>query len=163
MNMHFLNDKMVGKYVTDWSILLNNDASRRGNGGNKLRTCRLFKTEFNVEKYYIMLFSLKHRSAFAKFRCGVAPIKIKTCQYENLAVEECVCLFCNRFENEMHVRLECNAYNDVRLILLNKTADIRPEFSFLSTIDKFKFLFSEHRLTKTCFNIWQNRNSLLLR
>ena len=35
-----------------------------------------------------MLLPLKHRSAFAKFRYSVAPVKIETGRYENLVVED---------------------------------------------------------------------------
>lgn len=73
--------------------MLNTDSSRRGNCGNKLRTYKLFKTGFKVEEYCKILLPLNHRSAFAKFRCGVAPIKIETGRYESLAVEERVCPF----------------------------------------------------------------------
>ena len=69
---------MMDKHSQDWEYALNNDSSRRGNGGNKLRTYRLFKIELKVEDYCKMLLALKHRSAFAKFRCGVAQLRIET-------------------------------------------------------------------------------------
>ena len=162
-----ISDKMMEKFEADWSIMLNTDSSRRGNGGNKLRTYKLFKTEFKVEEYCKILLPLKHRSAFAKFRCGVASIKIETGRYESLAVEERICPFCRNIEDEMHVILDCSVYNDLRVTLLDKASDVCPVFNDLNSLEKFKILFRERRLirfcAKTCFNILQRRNSLLFR
>ena len=95
-----LSDKMMHKFTEDWSSTLNTDTSRRGNGGNKLRTNKLFKSEFKVEDYCKMLLSFKHRSSFAKLRCSVAPIRIETGRYEGLSVEERICPFCSDIEDK---------------------------------------------------------------
>ena len=95
-----LSDKMMHKFTEEWSSTLNTDTSRRGNGGNKLRTYKLFKSEFKVEDYCKMLLPLKNRSSFAKFRCGVAPIRIETGRYEGLSVEERICPFCSDIEDK---------------------------------------------------------------
>ena len=77
---------MMEKFEADWPIMLNIDSSRRGTVGNKLintykYTYKLFKTEYKVEEYCKIVLPLKHRSAFARFRYGVAPIKIETGRY----------------------------------------------------------------------------------
>lgn len=161
------SDKMMDKFRTDWSSTLNNDTSRRGKGGNKLRTYRLFKSEFKVEDYCKLLLPLKHRSAYSKFRCGVAPIRIETGRYEGLPVEGRICPFCGKIENEIHVLLDCSVYNDIRVSLLDKASDTVQGFNDLSNVDKFKILLSHHMLirfcAKTCFNIIQRRYSLLFK
>ena len=58
--------------------------ARNRNGGNKLRTYRLFKQEFKSDPYLTCPMSKFHRSAYAKFRSGVAPIRIETGRYERL-------------------------------------------------------------------------------
>ena len=160
-----LSDKMMHKFTEDWSSTLNTETSRRGNGGNKLRTYKLFKSEFKVEVYCKMLLPLKHRSAFAKFRCGVAPIRIETGRYEGLSIEERICPFCSNIEDEKHVLLDCRVYNDLRTALLDKALYFVPGFTDLSNLEKFKILLSDHRLirfcAKTSFNIIQRRYSLL--
>lgn len=144
--------------------MLNTVSSRRGNGDNKLRTYKVFKTEFKVEEYCKMLLLLKHRSALAKFRCGIALIKIETDRYENLVVEERICPFCSNIEDEMLFILDCSVYNDLRNTLLDKASERYPGFNDLANSEKFKILFSERRLirfcAKTCFNILVRRNSL---
>ena len=48
-----------------------------------------------------------HRSALSKFRCCVAPLKLETGRYENIAPEQRLCFNCkNIVENEKHVLLE---------------------------------------------------------
>ena len=74
-------------------------------GGNKLRTYRSFKNEFITEPYLSIIVHKKYRSAYAKFRCGVAPLKIETGRYgvNRVPVEERLCETCNSVEDEFHV------------------------------------------------------------
>jgi hypothetical protein len=55
--------------------------------------------------------SSRYTSAFAKFRCGVAPLRIETGRYENKNVNERVCFICHeQIEDEKHVLLNCIKY-----------------------------------------------------
>lgn len=50
-----------------------------------------------------------HRSSYAKFRCGVALIRIKTGRYERLALEDRRSFNCVKHtENEEHALLILN-------------------------------------------------------
>jgi len=65
----------------------------------------------------------KYKRAFAKFRCGVAPLKIETGRYERVSIENRTCFnnICNVnncFENEKHVLLECPVYADLRCFFI---------------------------------------------
>ena len=77
-----------------------------------------------------MILPLRHRSAFSKFRLGVAPIRIETGRYEGLREENRICPFCanNIVENELHVILNCEIYKDIRESLFNKALSQNPEF-----------------------------------
>ena len=72
--------KVISNIV--WKEKLNATSAIRGNtqGGNKLRTYSQFKHEYGTEPYVTIITRKCYRSAYAKFRCGVAPIKIKTCR-----------------------------------------------------------------------------------
>ena len=65
----------------------------------------------------------------------------------------------------MHVILHCNAYNDLRNILITKASSLLPTFNNFTENDKTKFLFSYQSMiilcSKTCFKILQRRNLLL--
>ena len=47
----------------------------------------------HTEQYVSVVNQKKYRSAYAKFRCGVAPIKIETCRYglQRVPVEQRLC------------------------------------------------------------------------
>lgn len=48
----------------------------------KLRTYKLLKSNYEVEHYRKIHMSYAQRSAYAKFRCCVAPIKLETGRYK---------------------------------------------------------------------------------
>ena len=78
------------------------------NESSKLRTYRLFKNDYFKEKYLSVNMPGKYKRAFAKFRCGVAPLKIETGRYEGVSIENRTCFnnICNVnncIENEKHV------------------------------------------------------------
>ena len=77
-----------------------------------------------------MILPRNHRSAFSKFRSGVAPIRLETGRYERLIEAERVCPFCNtEIENEVHVMLKCSVYDDKRYSLFEKANMIDDNFS----------------------------------
>ena len=61
--------------------------------GNKLSTYRTFKNEFAIELYLRIIVNKIYRSAHAKFKCGVAPLKIETGRYgvNRVPAEEWLC------------------------------------------------------------------------
>ena len=73
-----LSQRMFGEYIDKWHMQINNNNGWTGSGGNKLRTYKLFKQSFHTEQYCEIIMSHSHRSALAKFRCGVAPLRLET-------------------------------------------------------------------------------------
>ena len=65
---------------------------------------------------WALLYTKKYRSAYAKFRCGVAPLKIETDRYgvNRVPAEERLCDACNSVEDEFHVLMKCPLYRDAR-------------------------------------------------
>ena len=62
-----------------------------------------------------MILPQKHRSSLSKFRSGVASLRKETGRFERIAEEQRVCPFCrNCVENEFHVIMNCDKYNDIR-------------------------------------------------
>ena len=98
-------------YTDKWKNELNRVWARRGNGQNKLRTYRTFKSNFETETYVKMIMPFSWCSAFAKFHSGVAPFS----RYENLAVNQRTCFNCRESaESEKHVLLHCPLYEDLQ-------------------------------------------------
>ena len=116
---------------------------RSGRGENKLRTYRLTKREYKTENYCLSRPPLKHRSAFAKFCCGLAPIRIETGRYEGLDVGRRTCPICkNGIEDEKRVILQCSLYDDIRKYLFDKAANVNENFIGLNDTDKLVILFT---------------------
>jgi hypothetical protein len=64
---------------------------------------KILKQVLATVSYHI---SSRYTSAFAKFRCGVAPLRIETGRYENKIVNERVCFICHeQIEDEKHALL----------------------------------------------------------
>ncbi len=154
-------------YVTRWQEQVTREDSIRGTGHNKLRTYCKYKQSFSTEPY-LKLLNKSHRSALARFRCGVAPIRIETGRYEQLYLNDRKCLLCqdDSVESEEHVILRCDAYSDIRDDLFAHIRTIYPQFSNLSDIDRLSFILSSHLVTAqsalACHNILQQRRNLLM-
>ena len=138
----------------------------RGEVANKMRTYKLFKNLFQTEGYCKIIFPLSHRSAFAKFRCGVAPLRLETGRYEGLPVDERKCPFCRvHVEDEKHVLLQCGKYDTIRENLFQKAVTVRRNFYYLPDDEKLVFLFSDQNMiracAKACFMILQRRAAFL--
>ena len=55
-----------------------------------------------------------HRSAYAKFRTGVAPLRLETGRYEHLNLEQRVCFNCeSEIETVEHELTQCPFYKDL--------------------------------------------------
>ena len=75
----------------------------------------------------------KYRSAYAKFRYGVAPLKIEAGRYgvNRVPVEERLCEACNRVEDKFHVLMKCPLYRDARDICFNSISAVSEVFADL--------------------------------
>ena len=154
-------DVLFDKYKVEWQ---NRILSQ--NVGKKLRTYKLFKQDFETELYLSKTVPYRYRRAFAKFRCGVAPLRIETGRYENKELNERVCFICNNeIEDEKHVLLACPLYADLREQLFYDIHTMNVNFSILSENDKFVYLFQSVEcfdiVAKTCFYILSRRNAFL--
>ena len=121
-------------------------------GGNKLSTYRTFKNTYITEPYVRIIAQKKFRSAYAKFRSGVAPINIELCRYglARIPVEERVCSHCNEVEDESHVLMYCPLYDDIRDQLTSEMGSNHPFKSFqqidLKSQKTYKSLDHDFRL-----------------
>ena len=110
---------LLDQYKSDWIQDINRESAMRGLGRNKLRTYRLFKTEFKTESYLYCPMTRAHRRSYARFRSGVAPLRLETGRYGGQAGSERICFDCEgAVENEEHELLVCPLYDDLRQTLL---------------------------------------------
>jgi hypothetical protein len=161
-----LENKLLQIEIEKWKQTVNRVDSVRGNGCNKLRSYRLIKSHFVTEHYVKEPLPFHFRSAMAKFRCGVAPIRLETGRYENLNVHDRTCFNClNCIEDEEHVLLKCPLYTSIREELYTQSRRVFNGFDNLSDKEKFCILFTDVNIVKytakACFNILKERKILL--
>ena len=160
-HLKIFEDAMLHMYIEEWK-----ERIAQCNDGKKLRTYKLFKSEFHVEPYLLVNMPKCHRAAFAKFRCGVAPLAIETGRYLNLHVNQRVCFNCStEVEDEQHVFMRCPLYSELRDALFLYVENVYNNFGQMSENDKFNFLFSNGDIcsivAKTCHQMLMCRNSHL--
>ena len=132
-----------------------------------MRVYRTFKQTYMTEDYVkCPSISRQARSAFAKFRCGVPPLKIETGRYQSLDINQRTCFNCQTMiEDECHVLLHCPFYDNLRELLLFKANEVYNEFSSLAENDKLSFLLSNVNIVKhsakTCNEILKLRRHYL--
>ena len=130
-----IHEREFSVFKTNWRTEL--DKTDRPNGSkSKLRSYKSFKITFDTESYIFNDIPRSHRSALAKFRCGVAPIKLETGRYENVPLGERKCFICDAVESECHVICECPLYEDLRNALFAKAENVVPNFYALSNFEK---------------------------
>ena len=113
-------------------------------GGNKLRTYRKFKHSYSTEPYVKIITSKKYRSAYAKFRCGVAPLKIETCRYglNRIPVEERLFESCQVVEDKFHVMMVCPLFNDIRSQFILQLNEVEQSFNDYTQEEHFIYVMS---------------------
>lgn len=154
-------------FIHDWRTSIQNVTGPSGRGRNKLKTYTQFKSVYETEKYVeCSTLSSKYKCALAKFRCGVAPLRLETGRYENIPEEQRLCPICElAVENEVHVLFHCPLYQSLRNDIVNKAIEIDASFNNLCDQDRLNFVLSnEHMIkvsSKTCFLILKARNNHL--
>ena len=163
-----MKNTVFDDFKVKWRQDLERNNALRGTGGNKLRTYRLFKQSYRKEQYMSCIRPKLQRSAYAKFRCGVAPLRIETGRYERLEITEGTCIICNTgVESEEHVLLSCSLYDDLREKLFRVVSNHAPDFEFFSNADKVSVILGSDNISiirfsaKTCHDILERRRTFL--
>ena len=104
----------------------------------------------------------------AKFRTGVAPLRVETVRYESLQLGQRVCFNCKNYvEDERHVLIDCPIYEGIRSDLYVKSRNINSEFNGLNDVEKMCFLLSNDDIiqytAKACYEILKLRQIFIFR
>ncbi|MCG8429717.1 MAG: reverse transcriptase family protein [Candidatus Omnitrophica bacterium] len=121
----------------------------------KLRTYRLFKCSFSLEKY-ITFSKFKDRKNFSKLRISTHKLHIETGRHQRPQVPSDMrfCEFCSNFvEDEMHFVLDCSKYEKERKMLFSSLSSF--DLNSKTRDDLFVFLMSYdgvHKVLKPVLN-----------
>lgn len=164
-----IQETLFNNLLKQWNEDLNRTNSRNSTstGGNTLRTYRTFKNTFETEAYLKIQLPKAHRRAYAKFRCGVAPLRIETGRYERLQLHQRTCFHCNNcIETEVHVLLSCPLYDDIRYKLFIEISNF-CDLDALNDIDKLSVILGSNISNvitisaKACYEILTRRRGFL--
>ena len=101
--IHSVFNKLKDSYSQYWKTCLFDDSKNAVNG-NKLRTYRTFKVDYEREMYLLINDLPKtHISAFAKFRVSAHSLEIEKGTHKKLLLTERICPLCkSSVETEIH-------------------------------------------------------------
>ena len=136
-------NKYRDQYIQVWLSSLSTNNSRTGEGGNKLRTYRLFKSNFELEAYLRNIQNTAHRTELTSLRVGSHRLAIELERYHKpkpLPVKERLCDLCNVVEDEYHFLCICPKYIAQRQEIEKKVVAIYSEYSQMNCEQKFVFL-----------------------
>ena len=136
-----MKENFTRDYMDSWKRNLLDDTRKNGSG-NKLRTYRIFKTQFVFEKYleYLSDFTLcKH---LCKFRLSDHNLGIEMGRKSKprLPLNERICQRCdyNEIDDEFHLLFSCKNHTSERIILGQSSG---TDFSqFYSHLEKEKIV-----------------------
>ena len=169
--LNTINSQLHVYFERIWREKLNTEVAVRGQdaGGNKLRAYRKFKENYDTEQYVKVITQKRYQSAYAKYRCGVAPIKLETCRYglNRMPVDQRLCESCNVVEHECHVIMHCSLYDDIITQLFTEINNISNQFPMLSTDVQFLQIMSNPQYyrsaSRAMHNILNRRRCNMLR
>ena len=131
---------------------------------------KLFKHVYRTEPYVVNVLPFKHRWVLAKFRCGVAPLRLETGRYERLQPDQRTRFQCSdRIEFEEHGLLARPLYEDLRQVMENNLRSEFLNYDSLSNEDNISVILGSgnnnvlRNSAKICSNILDRRRHLLLK
>lgn len=158
--LKLLKNHMNERFCENWKYLIGHSAcTGYGNVSSKLRTYKLFKSEFNFENYLSFIKDYQIRRYFTKIRVSAHDLHIETGRYVRppLPPDQRLCLICKSgvVENEEHFLLHCTMYNNERLQLFS-TLDKLISFSKLSDEKKLSFILGYNGDNKIIYKLLVN-------
>ena len=104
-----------------------------------LRTYNYFKSDFKFETYLVVKDG-RNRHALTKFRLSSHTLGIERGRRTNNEVNERLCAYCDRIDDERHFILYCDVIDYERQCLFEKVNYHYPDFRDLDDPEKFKYL-----------------------
>ena len=124
------------KFLIQWQ----NDFSKQTLPDRKLRTYSKFKSEFEMEKYLVVLKNVNERRNLTRLRISAHNLNIEKGRHKRpvkVPKEDRVCDLCSEVEDEFHYVINCQKFNTARGILFDNLFDFWVGFESLISEEKF--------------------------
>ena len=107
----------------------------------KLRTYKLFKTDYRIENYLVAGLPKKSINKIARFRTSSHNLHIETGRYKRPPTPETqrICAKCNsgEVEDEFHCLMVCSKYSQHRALMISSVENLIPNFNNKNVQEKF--------------------------
>ena len=141
-----LKQNICERFLSNWYQYIGISNSGTGKTSPKLRTYKLFKFNFHLEKYLFTIKNLAKRNLLTKLRTSCHDLHIETGRYCRPAMpaELRSCRFCctNSVEDEKHFLLNCKIFSSLRESLFDSIELLTDSFSELDDDNKLIFLLN---------------------
>ena len=156
VDLKLANEKILSLFNEQWYTSVQNSP--------KLRTYKLFKTNFKTEQYIVLNLEKNERSMLAQFRCGILPLRVETGRFIGENVNQRICTFCDQeqIENETHFLVECTKYDNIRQQVFEDLLS-DPSYINKNKEDRLNFLVNENarKTAKYIVKAFMFRRSLI--
>ena len=135
--------------------------------GKKLRTYKLFKTEFHLEHYLLDVTNPFHRVALAQYRLSSHNLGIETGRHTKppKPQEQRLCLYCRNgsVDDEIHFLTECDIHTETRQRFVSNIKSHIDGYGDLPASGKFVTVMTSSsevvikELAKFVYNAFQQR------
>ncbi len=161
--------KLKQRYINFWRKNLYNDKGSKSENGNKLRTYRTFKLNFEQESYLNAVKSPILRRELTKFRLSTHRLNIELGRHTNVRLEDRLCTKCEckEIEDEKHFLFTCPLYENERNILFKIVLYKSKNFKQLRIEDQLCWLISNkddeimHAIAKYIHSAMEKRSRAL--
>ena len=154
-----MKSKAKALFATKWSECVR-QASVTSVKYRKLRYYNLFKNKFETAKYLVHLKDLSLRQQVAKFMCSDHNLMIEVGRH-CFALENRTCTKCsaNCIEDEVHLLIDCSAYQNLRrqylsqeiMQIINNLKDKNEAFKVINTNEEPSNILSIAKYLKEAF------------
>ena len=142
---HKITKQLKSTYENYWYQQLNQENSKNKNkGGNKLRTYKQLKTNFELEPYLTNIDNKEHCKLTTRLRLSCHPLNIEAMRGHEPDPAKRTCKICNlnNIEDEPHFVTICPAYNQPRDILMATITQNCPQITHLDNTNKFIWIMT---------------------
>ena len=146
LDQHIRNSIMCtyrDQFIQIWHASLEREQSLTGQGGNKLRSYRLFKKDFVLEPYLLNITSTALRVSMTRLRVGCHSLEIERGRHHkahSVPVSQRLCYQCKSVEDEIHFLCECTRHNKQRDNLEHIILNMYPGYKWLTSKQEFVYL-----------------------
>lgn len=143
--------KMYDCFCSYWNKCLHDDNNKPN--GNKLRTYRKLKSNYEFENFLLLDLEKEYISNFIRVRISNSYLLIEQGRHRNISLKERICPLCkDDIEDEFHFIMQCSILSEIRQKLFDELSAIIPHFQNMSNFDRFKLILSsnEFDIMKLC-------------